>query len=278
MPITLQSEPLLALDTAQTEVNFLDSTFFATQERLLPPEEVAALSEQYTRHPRPTPVKIEHLGLVVKFGPSVTVEEALCLRALRTPPFLAEKVPVPEVYGWRIHENYVFIYMELIRGDMLHDRWGSLGEADKASICDQLREIVSSLRQVEQDSKDPFIGSINRQHLRDYVFQTMPRTGPFKTVMEFNDWFSSLPQHWVPDSRKYQDPYRHFLPDTGSIKLTHGDLHHGNIMISSTGPPRIIALIDWAHGAGTLNTGSIARCCTHHTMKGSGAMFGYPSS
>ncbi|OJD20790.1 hypothetical protein ACJ73_07874 [Blastomyces percursus] len=130
MPMTVQSEPLLALDTTQTAVDFLDSTYFATQERLPPPEEVAALSEQYKRHPLPTPVKIKHLDLVVKFGLHVAVEEALCLRALRTPPFLVEKVPVPEIYGWRIHENYMFIYMELIRGDTLHDRWGSLGEAD----------------------------------------------------------------------------------------------------------------------------------------------------
>ncbi|KMP08837.1 hypothetical protein CISG_01875 [Coccidioides immitis RMSCC 3703] len=234
------------------EVNFLDSSFFATkagQKRGLPtPIEVIALSKDFKTDPPPAPVKFDHLNLLVKFGSAVEIEEALCLRMIRKT--FCDKIPVPEVYGWKVHNGCVFIYMELIRGDTLHDRWDSLSEAEKASICDQLQVIVSSLRQVEQDPKDPFIGSIARQHLHDYVFETMPWKGPFKNERKFNDWFSSLPQHWLPESRKYRDPYRDYLPDNGTIKLTHGDLHHGNILISPTRPPRIIALIDWAHAGG----------------------------
>lgn len=37
------------------------------------------------------------------------------------------------------------------------------------------------------------------------------------------------------------------MPDTGEIKLTHGDLYRGNIIISSTKPPRVLAVVDWAH-------------------------------
>jgi aminoglycoside phosphotransferase (APT) family kinase protein len=37
------------------------------------------------------------------------------------------------------------------------------------------------------------------------------------------------------------------LPDDKPIKLTHGDLHRGNIIISTTSPPRVLAVIDWAH-------------------------------
>ncbi|OJD12002.1 hypothetical protein AJ78_07334 [Emergomyces pasteurianus Ep9510] len=216
------------LDTTQKEMNFLDSSFFTARKSLPSPEEVIALSSEFNTNPRSAPIKFEDLGLLVKFGHYVAVEEALCLRALRESPLLTKKVPVPEVYGWK-------------------DRWDSLSESDKASICDQLREITSSLRQVEQDPEDSFIGSISHQHLRDYVFQYMPQTGPFKNVKDFNDWLSFLPQHWVPESRRYKDSYRHFLLDTAAIKFTHGDLHLNNIMISLTGPPRIIAVIDWAH-------------------------------
>lgn len=92
-----------------------------------------------------------------------------------------------------------------------------------------------------------YLGSIARRPLLDYVFENMPPGGPFKNTKEFNDWFSTLPQRWLPDSRKYHDPYREILPDTGVIKFTHGDLHRGNIMISSTNPPRVLAVIDWAH-------------------------------
>ena len=91
------------------------------------------------------------------------------------------------------------------------------------------------------------VGSVTRCTLRDYVFEGMPSAGPFKSIKEFNDWFSALPQRRLPDSLKYEDPYRRFLPDSGMIKFTHGDLHRGNIMISPTAPPRVLAVVDWAH-------------------------------
>ncbi|KKZ65234.1 hypothetical protein EMCG_08943 [[Emmonsia] crescens] len=71
--------------------------------------------------------------------------------------------------------------------------------------------------------------------------------GPFDGVKDFNDWFSSLPQSQLPDSLKFWDLYRDYLPDSGAIKLTHGDLHRENIIISSEGPPHVLAAIDWAH-------------------------------
>lgn len=74
----------------------------------------------------------------------------------------------------------------------------------------------------------------------------MPSAGPFKSIKEFNDWFSALPQRRLPDSSKFQDPYREFLPDDGKIRFTHGDLHRRNIMISAT-TPRVLAVVDWAH-------------------------------
>lgn len=40
---------------------------------------------------------------------------------------LRGRVPVPEVYGWEEDENQGFIYMELIPGDTLMERWGSMG-------------------------------------------------------------------------------------------------------------------------------------------------------
>jgi thiamine kinase-like enzyme len=37
------------------------------------------------------------------------------------------------------------------------------------------------------------------------------------------------------------------LPDSGATRFTHGDLHRGNIMISSISPPRVLAVVDWAY-------------------------------
>lgn len=35
------------------------------------------------------------------------------------------------------------------------------------------------------------------------------------------------------------------MPDTGTIKMTHADLHRENIIISSTKPARVLAIVDW---------------------------------
>lgn len=144
---------------SQKEMDFLDSSFFATQsvqKRLPTPSEVIARSKDFKSTPRPAPVKFECLNLIIKFGPHVVIEEALCLYMVHK--VLSDKVPVPEVYGWKVNEGCVFIYMELVRGESLHDRWDSLSDSDKMSICDQLSQIVSSLRQIGQDPTDQFIG------------------------------------------------------------------------------------------------------------------------
>lgn len=100
------------------------------------PTEVIAHSKDFEKHPQPKPVIFPHLNLLVKFEhhAQVVVEEALFLRALRTS--LANKIPSPEVYGWRAHENIVFIYMKLIQGDTLRERWDTLTTAQKTAITD----------------------------------------------------------------------------------------------------------------------------------------------
>jgi len=142
---------------AKLEMDFLDSSFFQSRDpykHLPAPTEVRDLSKQ--PKPQPDPVKFEELGLIVKFGPHVTVEEALCIWAIRG--LLRNGVPVPEVYGWRVDGSEVFIYMELIEGDTLKDRWDGLGDDDKISICNQLQKITTSFRGLEQDPEDMFIG------------------------------------------------------------------------------------------------------------------------
>lgn len=102
-------------------MDFLESSFFRPHDphkHLPTPQEVRALSAGPSA--QPDPVKFEELGLIVKFGPRVTVGEALCPWAIRR--VLEDSAPVPEVYGWRIDGIEVFIYMELIQGDTLKER------------------------------------------------------------------------------------------------------------------------------------------------------------
>ena len=68
------------------------------------------------------------------------------------------QIPVPELFGWRVHQGTVFIYMELIPGVTLQERWSDLNFSDKASICERLCQMISSLRQFQHESDDKFIG------------------------------------------------------------------------------------------------------------------------
>ncbi|KAF3385800.1 hypothetical protein DPV78_012497 [Talaromyces pinophilus] len=202
------------------EVDFTDTSFFSSGPgRHLPtPAKVRALSKDVATRPRPTPIRFEDLNLIVKFGLQVTTTEAVNLWMIKK--VFGDEILVPELFGWRIDsDGYVFIYMELISGPTLEECVG-----------------------INLDPPDHFIGSINRQPLLDYVFMHQPKTGPFPTVKDFNDWFALC--HQLRFERRYDDPNRCFLPDGGEIKLTHADLNRVNIIVPSTNPVRIV-VIDW---------------------------------
>jgi hypothetical protein len=93
-------------------------------------------------------------------------------------------------------------------------------------------------------------GHIGRQPLQDVIFEHNSPGGLFTTISAFHDWFSipNLLRH-----RAQVHPLRSELRDADGepITFTHGDLHRSNILVSSTGPPKILALIDW-HQSGWL--------------------------
>ncbi|GIK07577.1 hypothetical protein Aspvir_003243 [Aspergillus viridinutans] len=230
-------------DATKKKVDFTDTSFFTTSPgRQLPsPAEVRALSKDIGRRPEPAPIRFENLNLIVKFGRYVTTCEALNLWMIKK--VFGDEVPVPELFGWRVDDkNYVFIYMELIKGPTLAECWEHLSIMEKRSILDQLCRITENLHRLAQDASDQFVGSINRQHPLDYVFTDQPRGGPFPSVKEFNDWFALL--HQLRFTRRYDDPNRCLLPDTGDIKFTHADLDRRNIIISSVNPGRVV-IVDW---------------------------------
>lgn len=93
-----------------------DSSFFKKWTELPPPEQVREKSKAQWlpgtsldrrrafsygwRHIRPPPAVFENMGLVVKWGGEVGIAEAQSVYAVHL--FLDGRVPVPEVYGWRI--------------------------------------------------------------------------------------------------------------------------------------------------------------------------------
>ncbi|GBF62153.1 hypothetical protein TMEN_4686 [Trichophyton mentagrophytes] len=228
-----------------TTMDFCGSSFFKEHENLPTPDEVMAMSSYpHKTFYDPPPVIFDHLGLLVKFGKRITIAEAQCMWAMKE--LFGDKVPVPELFGWRVRNGIVFIYMQFVRGDTLADRWDDMAEKDKISICHDLHGIITSLRELQYDDTcGPFIGSINRRNVRDYIFLTRPLGGPFETLEQFHDWIASLPLIELSVPSDYVDPYRQYLPDDATIKFTHADIHGRNIIISQDSSPKILALIDW---------------------------------
>ena len=96
-----------------------------------------------------------------------------------------------------------------------------------------------------QGADHPMLGSINRGPLLDRVFYWVPSTGPFNDLEAFYIWMEWLPQRFLEPHQRYTDPYLDLMPADSAIVFTHADVHRTNIIVSASGPPRILAMIDW---------------------------------
>ncbi|KAM5466995.1 hypothetical protein MauCBS54593_005615 [Microsporum audouinii] len=252
---TISTETLPSADS----ISFLESSFFTRNgsgAKLPSPAEVreqGAIQDPTSKDRNFSfrPVRYKQLGLIVKYGraPEVTVAEGQLLWAF---PRILPTIPVPEVYGWTHDNGQIFIYMELIQGVTLEQRWESLDKAERVGVCEQLRGLIQELRKLQHALGDFFLGHINRDPLGDIVFtnENRPPAGPFLSVAQFHDWIATvlklcIRQNW-PGKKlsEIPDPYRSSLPDDAQVVFTHADLHPSNIMVSEDSN-KILAIIDW---------------------------------
>jgi hypothetical protein len=162
--------PSMICDTPDFDVK--DSSFFNKWRELPSPEQVrerataqwiagTSLDKRKVltyggKHMRPSPTVFEDLGLVVKWGVQATILEAQSVYAVHS--LLKDRVPVPEIYGWRTDGEEKFIYTQFIHGQTLEKAWDSLEVDERHAVCLALHTIIKNLRQLEQDPSDPFIG------------------------------------------------------------------------------------------------------------------------
>lgn len=147
-------------DSSQKYVTFQNTTWSRTHGliRSLPtPEQIRARFQEPIFPYSQLIAKFEELDLIVKFGEHVTISEIVCLRIVKE--LSSNRVPVPEVYGWAVDDHHVFLYMQLIRGPSLLERWPTMNQGDRASVCNHLRVILKSLRLIKQDPSMKFIGN-----------------------------------------------------------------------------------------------------------------------
>ena len=71
---------------------------------------------------------------------------------------LQGQVPIPEIFGWTEDAGQTFIYMELVEGVTLQERWPILDETDRLAICEELKHMVEAWRALDQGASVPYIG------------------------------------------------------------------------------------------------------------------------
>ncbi|KAI1256733.1 hypothetical protein MGN70_001859 [Eutypa lata] len=226
--------------------NFANSSFFLEKRAptLPAPAEVRSLNAQ-TGHKKaldrnwPPPVAIPSLGLVVKYGTQVFIDEMHVQMMIREK--LLGQVHVPEVFGWTQDQGQVFIYMALVEdADPLHERWADMSEKERLSVCAELRQAAQAWRTVEPEEGGRYIGSIRKQPLSDIFFNSRPDLGQKKGPFEGTNAAQKFHDACYIEISPVQ------TPSASDIVFTHNDLVACNILVTKGPNPKLAAVIDWA--------------------------------
>ncbi|KAF4812382.1 hypothetical protein CGCSCA5_v009226 [Colletotrichum siamense] len=184
---------------------------------------------RFPAQPNPPPVIIRDLGLFIKYGRLVTIVEASTQIMVREK--LQGKVPVPEVFGWVNDGGQGFMYMSLVEGDTLEERWSEIAEDERLYVCKELRVMVDAWRAWKQDESERYIGSHFKQPLNDIILRDYPEnSGPFEG----------------PDAvEKFHATCGIEIDNKKEILFTHDDLFPSNIMLTRGPFLRVAAIVDW---------------------------------
>ncbi len=93
------------------------------------------------------------------------------------------------------------------------------------------------------------LGSVSGGVVQDRFFKTDYEEGPLFSIKSFNDWLLATATRQRPGPTGIitgPDLLREYLPDTGDVYFTHGDLTLGNVLIAGDiGCRRVVGIVDW---------------------------------
>ena len=188
-------------------------------------------------------------GCVVKYGPTVRIEEAATLKFINQ----HTDVLAPQLYGVRIQIGKVFdedgdtgeqrpqtcIFMSYIPGDPLSSLLPNMDDSIISHIISEVKDQVEKLRSLDDEG---YIGSVNRGVCLDPLFRPGGQGGhgPFESEGDMND-FLVQNQYKQSSSRKYH--MRKAMNRTRhKIYFTHGDLMPRNIIVKDG---HLSGIVDW---------------------------------
>jgi hypothetical protein len=219
-------------DISREEADFLDTSFFqsngasSSHPRLPTPTEISRDPSHNNR--KVVIFKSLNLAVKVKHKSTIKLEEVQAMIAIRR-AFPNGEVPVPEVFGWRQHNEKIYIYQSLAAGISLKQAWPSLTKAEKFFICGELSKVVEALRRLKQDTPHPFIGTATSSafHIHNGA-NSSTIVQDLSTVGESRTGISTLTRkldHCHPS--RHSTTYS--LPPPQTRNTTRAALHSGHI-------------------------------------------------
>ncbi|USW55788.1 Putative aminoglycoside phosphotransferase, protein kinase-like domain superfamily [Septoria linicola] len=170
-------------------------------------------------------------GQVIKSGSRVLAEEGRALQFAHS-----IDLPVPAVREVRAVGQGATIVMDFVDGECLEEAWPLMGADQKRSIAEQVRDIITTMRQATPNQNT--IGACGGP-ARDCRRYADYSGGPFNNEAEFNEF--------VLDSLQGTPSLiRSTISDTfnvdNRIVFTHGDLSSRNLIVKEG---HVQALLDW---------------------------------
>lgn len=209
------------------------------------------------------PTRVVHIdgGMVVKYGDSVRVSEALAMDLVRT----QTSIPAPRVLAYFRESTEIvphgvgYIVMEHVCGVMLSEVLDVLDDDVIQKITWNFSTYVSEMKKLDKPEEWGMVGKDGVYHRGPYFSYQSPRsfaTEPHastplraKSCQDFLEYFAhtvdrSKNDDWAAETQFIVDAFDNTRPSS----FSHPDLTPENILVDPN-DGRITGILDW-HGAG----------------------------
>lgn len=156
----------------------------------------------------------------------------------------APEIPAPKPLGSVISNGTSYIFMSFVPGVTVDKIWSKLSEEQKASIRDQLSNILLKLRQLKVP-RGVFLGGVSGEGCKDTRRHTRICQAPISTCAEFEDFKFSNPHF---GSSEYIALLRGLSTSHAAIVcFSHGDLRAENVVVQPDqhGSYFVTGVLDW---------------------------------
>ncbi|KAJ6037426.1 uncharacterized protein N7446_010057 [Penicillium canescens] len=143
---------------------------------------------------------------------------------------LQGQVSTPEIFGWTEDEGQVFIYMSLIEGETLQERWSGMDDAKRRAVCEQLKIYCENMEGLNA-GQARLLYRFGKQPLSEAFGDSHPElAGPFQGVNAI---------------QLFHDACGIEIDSEVPIVFTHSDFFLPDILLSLGSNPQVAAIIDW---------------------------------